>query len=171
MTADAAGTPAPAAVQAIEALVSARLTIGVAESLTGGLLASTLIGVPGASAAVRGGVVAYDTRVKHALLGVDAGLLALRGAVHPEVALQMADGVRRVLTVDGLPTDVGIATTGVAGPDPQDGQDVGTVFVAIVTRAGGRVVPLVLDGDRQEIRERTVELALEALVQELAHLG
>jgi nicotinamide-nucleotide amidase len=160
----------PGAAAAIGALVDARLTIGVAESLTGGLLAAALIGVPGASAAVRGGVVAYDTRVKHSLLGVDPGLLALHGAVHPEVALQMADGVRRVVAVDGLPADVGIATTGVAGPDPQDGQAVGTVFVGIVTRAGGRVVPLTLDGGRQEIRHRTVELALQALVAELASL-
>lgn len=158
------------AARVIDALVSARLTIGVAESLTGGLLAAALIGVPGASAAVRGGVVAYDTRVKHSLLDVDAGLLALRGAVHPEVALQMADGVRRALAVEGLPADVGVATTGVAGPDPQDGQEVGTVFVAVVTRAGGRVVPLRLDGGRQEIRERTVELALEAVLQELTAL-
>lgn len=159
-----------AAARVIDALVAARLTIAVAESLTGGLLAATLIGVPGASAAVRGGVVAYDTRVKHSLLHVDAGLLALRGAVHPEVALQMADGVRRALEVDGLPADVGVATTGVAGPDPQDGQEVGTVFVAVVTRAGGRVVPLRLDGGRQEIRERTVGLALEAVLQELTAL-
>ncbi|HXH34532.1 MAG TPA: CinA family protein [Plantibacter sp.] len=158
------------AARVIDALVAARLTIGVAESLTGGLLAAALIGVPGASAAVRGGVVAYDTRVKHSLLDVDAGLLALRGAVHPEVALQMADGVRRALQVDGRPADVGVATTGVAGPDPQDGQDVGTVFVAVVTRAGGRVVPLRLDGGRQEIRDRTVELALEAVLQELTAL-
>lgn len=168
--ADRQDDPDESAVQAIDALVSRRLTIAVAESLTGGLLAAALISVPGASAAVRGGVVAYDTRLKHTLLGVDAGLLALRGAVHPEVALQMADGVRRVLAVDGLPADVGIATTGVAGPDPQDGQDVGTVFVAVVTRAGGRVLPLTLDGGRREIRERTVELALEALVHELVQL-
>ena len=152
-------------------LIARHHTIAVAESLTGGLLAAELVGVPGASAAVRGAVVAYDTRLKHSVLGVDAGLLALHGAVHPEVALQMADGVRRALAVDGLPADVGIATTGVAGPDPQDGQPVGTVFVGIVTRAGGRVVPLTLDGDRQEIRRQTVASALEALVHELGRLA
>jgi len=170
VTTGAADAPDPTAARVVEALVAARLTIGVAESLTGGLLAAALIGVPGASATVRGGIVAYDTRLKHRLLEVDAGLLALRGAVHPEVVLQMADGVRRALAVDGLPTDVGIATTGVAGPDPQDGQDVGTVFVGIVTRAGGRVIPLTLDGGRQAIREQTVTLALEALADELATL-
>ncbi|WP_285025665.1 nicotinamide-nucleotide amidohydrolase family protein [Plantibacter sp. ME-Dv--P-122b] len=171
MTPDAVESADADATSAVHALVDARLTIGVAESLTGGLLAAALINVPGASATVRGGVVAYDTRLKHSLLGVDAGLLALHGAVHPEVALQMADGVRRAMAIDGLPADVGIATTGVAGPDPQDGQAVGTVFVGIVTRAGGRVVPLTLDGGRQEIRHRTVELALEALVRELGALG
>ncbi|MGK9148581.1 CinA family protein [Plantibacter flavus] len=162
--------PDPRAAEAIAALVSRRLTVAVAESLTGGLLTSTLVDVPGASAAVSGGVVAYDTRIKHSVLEVDAGLLALRGAVHPEVALQMADGVRRVLAIDGLPADVGIATTGVAGPDPQDGQRVGTVFVAIVMRSGGRVVPLELEGDRQGIRRQTVERTLDALLEELRNL-
>ena len=171
MTTASGDEPAHRAVEAIASLVESRLTIAVAESLTGGLLAAELIGVPGASAAVRGAVVAYDTRLKHSVLGVDAGLLALHGAVHPEVALQMADGVRRALAVDGLPADVGIATTGVAGPDPQDGQPVGTVFIGIVTRAGGRVVPLALDGGRQEIRQQTVAAALEALVRELDRLA
>ncbi|WP_285037089.1 nicotinamide-nucleotide amidohydrolase family protein [Plantibacter sp. ME-Dv--P-095] len=171
MTTASGVEPAPRAAEAIASLIESRLTIAVAESLTGGLLAAELVGVPGASAAVRGAVVAYDTRLKHSVLGVDAGLLALHGAVHPEVALQMADGVRRALAVDGLPADVGIATTGVAGPDPQDGQPVGTVFVGIVTRAGGRVVPLTLDGDRQEIRRQTVASALEALVHELGRLA
>ncbi|MGG7464378.1 CinA family protein [Plantibacter sp. YIM 135347] len=158
---------AAVAVSVIAELTAARLTIGVAESLTGGQLVAELIRVPGASAAVLGGIVAYATPLKHSLLEVDAGLLALRGAVHPEVALQMADGVRRAVAIDGLPADIGIATTGVAGPDPQDGQSVGTVFVGIVSRAGGRVVALELDGDRQEIQRATVEAAVRALAEEL----
>lgn len=158
---------AAVATSVIAELTAARLTIGVAESLTGGQLVAELIRVPGASAAVLGGIVAYATPLKHSLLEVDAGLLALRGAVHPEVALQMADGVRRAVAIDGLPADIGIATTGVAGPDPQDGQSVGTVFVGIVSRAGGRVVALELDGDRQEIQRATVEAAVRALAEEL----
>ncbi|MGG7510315.1 CinA family protein [Plantibacter sp. YIM 135249] len=158
---------AAVAASVIAELTAARLTIGVAESLTGGQLVAELIRVPGASAAVLGGIVAYATPLKHSLLEVDAGLLALRGAVHPEVALQMADGVRRAVAIDGLPADIGIATTGVAGPDPQDGQSVGTVFVGIVSRAGGRVVALELDGDRQEIQRATVEAAVRALAEEL----
>ena len=87
--------------------------------------------MPGASAVVRGSVVAYATELKAQVLGVDADLLAAGGAVQAEVARQMATGVCRVLGAD-----VGVATTGVAGPDPQDGQPVGTVFVAVAL--GGR---------------------------------
>ncbi|MFC8294018.1 nicotinamide-nucleotide amidohydrolase family protein [Streptomyces sp. NPDC057242] len=101
-------------------------TLAVAESLTGGLVAAELTGVPGASASFRGSVTAYATALKHELLGVDAALLAERGAVDPEVASQMAAGVRVRLGADW-----GIATTGVAGPEPQDGQPVGTVYVAV----------------------------------------
>ncbi|MFE5832691.1 CinA family protein [Streptomyces sp. NPDC056508] len=106
-------------------------TLAVAESLTGGLVAAELTGVPGASASFRGSVTAYATALKHELLGVDAALLAERGAVDPEVASQMAAGVRARLGADW-----GIATTGVAGPEPQDGQPVGTVYVAVAGPAG-----------------------------------
>ncbi|WP_432088230.1 CinA family protein [Streptomyces sp. bgisy095] len=106
-------------------------TLAVAESLTGGLVAAELTGVPGASASFRGSVTAYATALKHELLGVDAVLLAERGAVDPEVASQMAAGVRARLGADW-----GIATTGVAGPEPQDGQPVGTVYVAVAGPAG-----------------------------------
>jgi nicotinamide-nucleotide amidase len=141
--------------------------VGVAESLTGGLVIAELVSVPGASATVRGGVVAYATDVKHRLLGVDAALLAAEGAVHPEVARQMADGVRAAVGTVDAAADVGIATTGVAGPDPQDGQPVGTVFVAVATPEGVSVAGLHLSGDRQQIREeavrRALALALEAV--------
>ena len=137
-------------------LIERGLTVAVAESLTGGLLVAELIRTPGASAAVRGGIVAYDTALKHTLLGVDAGLLAVHGPVHPDVARQMAAGVRAALTVAELPADIGIATTGVAGPDPQDGQPVGTVFVAIAIGMDIHVLELQLDGDREAIRSAVV---------------
>ncbi|MFI8594061.1 CinA family protein [Microbacterium sp. NPDC078428] len=143
-------------------------SLGVAESLTGGLLAAALIGVPGASDTVRGAIVAYAVSLKHSLLGVDAGLLAAHGAVHPDVALQMAEGVRRVTAEGGRAADVGIATTGIAGPDSPDGQPVGTVHLAICTPGGSRVVSLRLDGDRDEIREATVRHALWVLVDAAA---
>ncbi len=137
-------------------LTDAGETVAVAESLTGGLVVSTLVAVPGASAVVRGGVVAYATPVKHTVLGVSEALLASNGAVDPEVARQMAAGVRRALAVDGDPATWGISTTGVAGPDPQDGQPVGTVFVGIADADGAVSFELHLDGDRDAIRRATV---------------
>ncbi|WP_022907385.1 CinA family protein [Curtobacterium sp. B18] len=137
-------------------LTDAGETVAVAESLTGGLVVSTLVAVPGASAVVRGGVVAYATPVKHTVLGVSEALLASNGAVDPEVARQMASGVRQALAVDGDPTTWGISTTGVAGPDPQDGQPVGTVFVGIADADGAVSFELHLDGDRDAIRRATV---------------
>ena len=141
-------------------LIERGLTIAVAESLTGGMLVAELIATPGASAAVLGGVVAYDTRLKRTLLGVEADLLAEVGAVDPRVAEQMADRVRGVLAVDGKPADIGISTTGVAGPDPQDGKVVGTVYVGLAM--GERVfsIELNLAGSRAAIRSATVTEAL-----------
>src|ERR687883_1168607 len=143
---DALPTPA-----ALVATLRARgQTLAVAESLTGGALTAAVVDVPGASTVLRGGVVAYATDLKHALLGVDADLLAAEGPVHPEVARQMADGVR-----ERLGATWGLATTGVAGPDPQDGVPPGTVYVAI-TGPDDRVERLLLPGDRGEVRAATV---------------
>jgi nicotinamide-nucleotide amidase len=141
--------------EVVAALVAASRTIATAESLTGGLVCAALTDVPGASAVVRGSVVAYASDLKAQVLGVDAQLLATGGAVQAEVARQMAAGVCRVLG-----SDVGVATTGVAGPDPQDGRAVGTVFVAVA--AGGRIVvrELALTGNRLAIRRKTVAEAL-----------
>ncbi|ROP74116.1 CinA family protein [Curtobacterium sp. PhB115] len=138
-------------------------TLAVAESLTGGLVVSALVDVPGASAVVHGGVVAYATPVKHTLLGVSAALLASNGAVDPEVARQMAAGVRDALSVDGKPATWGISTTGVAGPDPQDGKAVGTVFVGIASADGAEAYELHLDGDREAIRHATVSELLSRM--------
>ncbi|MCS5486782.1 nicotinamide-nucleotide amidohydrolase family protein [Curtobacterium flaccumfaciens pv. beticola] len=144
-------------VRALVAALTARgETVAVAESLTGGLVVATLVGVPGASAVVRGGFVAYATPVKHTVLGVSADLLAEHGAVDPEVARQMASGVRTALAVDGVPATWGISTTGVAGPDPQDGKPVGTVFVGIASASGAEAYELHLEGDREAIRQATV---------------
>jgi nicotinamide-nucleotide amidase len=151
-------------------------TLAVAESLTGGLVAADITAVPGASKAFRGSVTAYATELKHHLLGVDGPLLAARGAVDAQVASQMAAGVRKALGADW-----GIATTGVAGPEPQDGQPVGTVFVAVDgpfatvpgSAGGGKVLALRLNGDRAEIRRESVRSVLALLLRELAgeHTG
>ncbi|MEU3983190.1 CinA family protein [Streptomyces sp. NPDC026672] len=146
-------------------------TLAVAESLTGGLVAAEITSVPGASKVFRGSVTAYATDLKHGVLGVDATLLAQRGAVDPQVAAEMASGVRKALGADW-----GIATTGVAGPDPQDGQPVGTVFVAVDgpsgttvgSAGGGKVEALRLNGDRAEIRMESVRSVLALLLRELA---
>ena len=154
------GADASALSQEVIDLLRARGdTIAVAESLTGGMLAAALTAIPGASAAFRGGVVPYATGLKATLLGVPAALLDSHGAVHPDVARAMADGVR-----SRLGATVGAATTGVAGPDPQDGQPVGTVYIAVSAGGGASVRSLALAGGRQQIREATVEQLLGMLI-------
>ncbi len=151
------------AARALEALARRGQTLAVAESLTGGLVAGALTAVPGASRCFRGSVTAYATELKSLVLGVDGALLATRGAVDADVARQMAQGVRRVLGADW-----GIATTGVAGPDPQDGQPVGTVYVAVEGPGGeGNVRRLALHGDRDRIRRDSVTAAVDLLLSEL----
>lgn len=142
-------------------------TVGVAESLTGGLVVSALVAVPGASSVVRGGIVAYATELKHSLLGVDPALLEAHGAVHPRVARQMAEGVRTRLALGAEPCDVGISTTGIAGPDSPDGQPVGTVHIGIATPLGTRVSSLELRGTREEIRAETVRWAVRTALEAL----
>jgi nicotinamide-nucleotide amidase len=148
------------AAEVVAQLKQLNLTIAVAESLTGGLVVAELTSVPGASAVVSGGVVAYNTALKHSLLGVDAALLAIRGAVDPDVAAAMADGVRLACAIDGIPASIGLSTTGVAGPDPQDGKPVGTVFVGVSTDAGTTVVDLMFGGTRDAIRAAVVSESL-----------
>lgn len=162
------------AAHAIRLATDRGLRIATAESLTGGLLAAALVDVPGASLAFSGGVVAYDTALKHSLLGVDAGLLAERGPVDAEVARELARGVRDACAVPGetgspRAADIGVATTGVAGPDPdpQTGQPAGTVWIGVSSDRGDRAVRLRLAGDRPAIRAAAVRSALEALLEEL----
>ncbi|MGX1912227.1 CinA family protein [Streptomyces phaeochromogenes] len=159
-----------AAVEVLRLLTVRGETLAVAESLTGGLVAADLAAVPGASKAFRGSVTAYATDLKRDVLGVDATLLDQRGAVDPQVAAQMAAGARKVLGADW-----GIATTGVAGPEPQGGQPVGTVFVAVDGPQGasgegvlgGKVVALRLNGSRTEIRMESVRSVLALLLEQL----
>lgn len=148
--------------EVIALLVAKSHTIAVAESLTGGLLVAELTRTPGASAVVLGGVVAYNTALKHSLLGVDPRLLAEHGAVHPDVAAQMASGVRVRLAIAGQPARIGISTTGVAGPDPQDGQPVGTVFLGFAVDHEVWTRQLSLSGSRDDIRSAVV---YESLVE------
>lgn len=162
-SASAGGAPIDRAAVLLERLAAEGRTLAVAESLTGGLLADAFVSVSGASRVLLGAVVAYATPVKHTLLGVDAGLLAREGAVHPRVAEQMAHGVRAAVAVDGRAADVGLSTTGVAGPDPQDGRPPGTVFVAAAVDGTVLVLSGRFDGDRDRVRRDAVALALDAL--------
>jgi len=133
-------------------------TVAVAESLTGGLLGAAITAIPGASVVFRGGIIAYATELKAALLGVPAELLESYGPVHPDVAAAMASGAR-----DRLRATFGVATTGVAGPDPAEGKPPGTVHIAVCAGGGAVVQTLALSGSRDEIRRGTVERSLRLL--------
>ncbi len=150
------------AAEALRLLTESDQTLAVAESLTGGMVAADLTAVPGASRSFRGSVTAYATEIKHLVLGVDAGLLAAEGAVNAQVAAEMAAGVRRVMGASW-----GIATTGVAGPEPQDGRPVGTVYVALDGPGGRKTVRLRLNGSRAEIRRESARTVLGLLVDQL----
>ncbi len=178
--------PDAAAARIVDALKRRGETLAFAESLTAGLAAATVASVPGASAVLRGGVVTYATDLKHSLAGVDERLLADAGPVAAATAAAMADGARRVCGADW-----GVALTGVAGPDSQDGHPVGEVFVgvagpgvetfAVHARVPGRTLTAssphsaepvpVLDGDRAQIRARAVEAALVELLAVVAPRG
>lgn len=150
------------AADAVAALRAADATVATAESLTGGLVCATLVSVPGASTVVRGGVVAYAPDLKSALLGVDPALIAERGTVDENVAAAMALGAR-----DRLVATYGLATTGVAGPDPSEGKPAGTVHIAVAGPGGVTTRLLSLTGDRDSIREGTVAALLSLLVATL----
>jgi nicotinamide-nucleotide amidase len=131
-------------------------TLAAAESMTGGLLGGRITEEPGSSDVFVGGVVAYDARRKHELLGVDSGLLEAHGQVSEPVALAMADGVS-----SRLATDVGVAITGVAGPDGLEGVEPGTVVIAVRTPEGARARTLRMPGDRERARTFSVTAALQ----------
>ncbi|MGA7834171.1 MAG: competence/damage-inducible protein A [Acidimicrobiales bacterium] len=135
------------------------LTLAVAESLTGGLIASRLVNVPGASAWFRGGLVSYASQVKFDLLGVPEGPV-----VSASAAEAMASGVRKLLG-----SDLGLSVTGVAGPEQQDGEAPGTVFVGLDPGGGATSIALHLPGDRPRVRSYAAISALDALRRHLEH--
>ncbi|WP_120522260.1 CinA family protein [Arthrobacter celericrescens] len=135
------------------------VTVATAESLTAGLVAAILANTPGASGMLQGGVVAYQNSVKAAVLGVPEALLAEAGSVDAEVARAMAEGARKACGAD-----VGVSTTGVAGPDAHDGKDVGTVFIAVASGQGSEAFGYAFSGGRAEIREQAAAAALESVL-------
>lgn len=134
------------------------LSVASAESLTAGRFIATLVDVPGASAVVRGGLVTYATDLKATLAGVDADRLEETGPVDPVVAAEMAVGAARACVAD-----IGVSCTGVAGPDPQDGKEVGLVYTAVAFGSRAQVLEHRFTGDREAIRARTVETMVERL--------
>ena len=139
------------------------LTIGTAESCTGGLVGGRLTAIPGSSSTYRGGVVAYDNAVKEAQLGVPASLLAQHGAVSAPVAEAMARGAGERLGVD-----LAMSVTGIAGPDGgSDEKPVGLVFVGTLARGTVEVSRHLFPGNRQEVRERSAQMALFRLLKRL----
>ncbi len=138
-------------------------TVAAAESLTGGLLCAALVAVPGASDVVRGGLVAYAADLKASLLDVSADLLERVGTVAVETAEAMAEGARH-----RFGADIGVATTGVAGPDQVEGKPVGLAFVALAGHDGSQLRRLQLEGDREAVRLGAVNGALTLLLEALA---
>jgi nicotinamide-nucleotide amidase len=151
------GDDAPARLH--RALLDRGQTVAAAESLTAGLFCATLATVPGASATLRGGVVVYATDLKATLVGVPQPLLDAHGAVSPQTAAALAEGVRTRCTATW-----GVGLTGVAGPDPADGYGPGTVYLGIAGPDRTDVVRLALSGDRQAVRTGAVGAAVTALL-------
>ncbi|PKQ25689.1 MAG: hypothetical protein CVT64_08270 [Actinobacteria bacterium HGW-Actinobacteria-4] len=152
------GVPPSGADRALAEARSRGVTVAVAESLTGGLVCAMLTEAPGASDVVRGGVVAYQVDVKREVLGVPGALLDAQGPVCDDVAFAMADGVKTLLRAS-----VGIATTGVAGPEPHGGKPPGRVHIAAVGEGVRLVRHHDLVGDRISVVAQTCALAIELL--------
>jgi nicotinamide-nucleotide amidase len=159
-----AGVDAASVEQAVhELLKAAGRTVAVAESATAGLVMARLAEVPGCSATLRGGAVVYATDTKASIAGIDPELLE----THPPVSRPVTEALARAIR-DRLGADYGVATTGVAGPDPQDGVEVGTCVWAVCGPDGHvDVHERVVTGDRQTVRGRLATAALETLRRRL----
>ena len=151
------------ACKVIEKAIADHVTIGTAESLTGGLISATLTSVAGSSEAVRGGVVSYTNGVKHDVLDVSDSTLNTEGAVSADTACQMAQGARTRLLCD-----IAVSVTGIAGPGgAEPGKPVGTVYMGISSARRTTATRFQFDGDRNNVRRATVRQALIAFLQEL----
>jgi nicotinamide-nucleotide amidase len=149
--------------EAVAGAIERGLTVATAESLTAGMVSAVLADIPGASGMLQGGVVSYQNSVKADVLGVPRELLDAVGAVDGQVAAAMADGARRICAAD-----IGVSTTGVAGPESHGGKDVGAVYVGIATADGSTSYSYNFDGNRPEIRALACAAALDRLLEVLA---
>lgn len=142
-----------------DSLKKEKLTIAVAESLTGGLISERITSIPGASDYFIGGLVCYTNRIKVMELGIPASLIAKEGPVSKEVATLMADGIRKRYR-----TNIGLSATGVAGPSTvSPPKPVGLTYIAVSSDKGNEVKELSLSGTRQEIRIKAAQAALGLL--------
>ena len=148
---------------AVTGAIDGGLTVATAESLTAGMVAAVLADTPGASGMLQGGVVSYQNSVKARVLGVPQDLLDAVGAVDGKVAEAMAEGARRLCGAD-----IGVSTTGVAGPQPHGGKAIGAVFIGIATAEGSTSYEYGFEGTRAEIRALACGAALECLLDALA---
>ncbi|OGC18573.1 hypothetical protein A3J90_05565 [candidate division WOR-1 bacterium RIFOXYC2_FULL_37_10] len=142
-------------IEIAELLKKNHVTIAVAESMTGGLVSSRLTSIPGSSDYFIGGVISYHNRIKIQELQIPPAVIAKEGAVSKKTALLMAEGIRRKFK-----TDIGLAVTGCAGPDPCPPAPVGLVYVSLVGSSTSECKELNLQGTRNEIREKTTQAAL-----------
>ena len=140
------------------------LTVATAESMTGGAVADLVSAAPGASATFLGGVVSYATEVKQQVLGVSDETVDEYGVVSAPCAAEMARGVR-----DLLRADYGVSTTGVAGPEPQEGKPVGMVYIGVAGPYGVDTHELTLSGERAEIRAQATREAVRLLLEAVVH--
>ncbi len=146
-------------------LTTAGLTVAAAESLTGGAVCVELTRIPGSSRVFLGGVIAYSVSAKEQVLGVDPALLSRTGPVHPDVARAMAAGVARLMGAD-----MGVSTTGVAGPEPHGGHEPGDAFVGWWTAQRSGALAVRIPGSRDAIVAGVTAVAV-ALVRQLATSG
>lgn len=146
----------------LEKLVEKKLSIAIAESLTAGLVSSKLAEIDGASQVLKGAIIAYQNEIKENVLKIDPKVISLHTSVSKEVALLMAENVRKLMN-----SNIGISTTGVAGPSNVGDKKVGTVFVAFSGEQHNICLELNLKGSRNEIRMQTCQKVFELILEKL----
>lgn len=146
----------------VEHLAKNGLTVATAESCTGGMIASTIINVPGSSAVIESSFVTYSNEAKTLILGVPENDIKVCGAVSETVARKMAQGVRHISNAD-----VGVAATGIAGPDGgTDSKPVGLVYIAVSTHGRVMCKKMLFSGTRNSIRKKTTKEILKLILEE-----
>ena len=142
----------------VEKLKQSNLNLSSAESLTGGLFASTITSIPGVSSIFKGGAVTYWNEIKHDVLGVSNEIINTYGVVSSECAAEMARGVKKIYS-----SNVAISFTGNAGPSSMEGKPVGLVYIGVAIEKTVFTFEYMFDGDRNEIRSKCVEAAIKKL--------